>query len=143
MDETRTGAAARGGEGHGIDLDPARRPGVPRMHDPRPLPNALYPPEHQRSDATVFMHGRPHKTFPPVFGTSVPPAGVSGRVRRAAYRYPDHHMRHWTMLLLADRIDVWEHRALRLLRVAAPALGALALAGGLRALRLRRSWAAT
>ena len=140
MDETRTGAGARSGEAHGIDLDPARRPGVPRMHEPRPLPNTIYPPEPQRSDATVFMHGRPHKTFPPVFGTSVPPAGVSGRIRRAAYRHPDHHMRHWTMLLFADRVDVWEHRARGLLRIAAPALGAVALVAGLRALRRRAAF---
>ena len=82
-----------------------------RMQDPKPLPNTHFPPARQRSDVKVFMHGRPNKTFPPVFGTDAPPQGLSGRIREAAYRYPDHHMRHWTMLLFADRVDSWEHRA--------------------------------
>jgi hypothetical protein len=97
-------------EGAGMDLDPSRRPGVPRMHDPQPLPNSRFPPARQQSDVKVFMHGRRNKQFPPVFGTDAPPKGLSGKIREAAYRYPDHYMRHWTMLLFADRVDSWEHR---------------------------------
>jgi hypothetical protein len=70
--------------------------------------------------------------MPPVFGTAVPLHGLSGLVRRAAYRYPDHMMRHWTMLLFADRVDFWSRRARRVVRVALPALALLAL--GARAL---------
>ena len=104
------------------------------MHAPERLPNVRYPPEQQQSRTTVFMHGRPHKTFTPVFGTAVPPKGVSGLVRAAAYRYPDHHMRHWTLLLLADRVDAWEHRAAKALKLAAPALVAIvAVRAGIRA----------
>jgi hypothetical protein len=120
-----------------MDLDPARRPGVPRMHKPRPLPNTIYPPERQLSRVKVFMHGRPHKTCPPVFGTAVPPRGLSGRVRKAAYRWPDHYMRHWTLLLLADRVDLWEHRARRVLRAAAPALALVVLGLAVRSLGRR------
>jgi hypothetical protein len=106
----------------GIDLDPSRRPGVPRERRPEPWPHSKFPPARQRGLPTSFMHGRPNKKMPPVFGTAVPPRGVSGRLRAAAYRYPDHVARHWVMLLLADRVDSWEHRAGRLLRVALPAL---------------------
>jgi len=136
MHETTTeqGRARGAGQAIGVDLDPARRPGVPRMHAPERLPHTRFPPEQQQSRTTVFMHRRPHKSFPPVFGTAVPPKGVSGLVRRAAYRYPDHHMRHWTMLLLADRVDAWEHRARKALKLAAPALGAIfAVRAGIRA----------
>src|SRR5690606_34863400 len=98
----------------GIDLDPARRPGVPRLHAPEPLPNATYPPDRQPGQPSVWKHAREHKPFPPVFGTAVPAAGVSGLVRKAAFRHPDHLARHWTLLLLADRIDAWEHRARKL-----------------------------
>jgi hypothetical protein len=66
--------------------------------------------------------------MPPVYGTAVPLRGISGMVRAAAYRYPDHVMRHWSMLLLADRIDGWELRTRRVLRVALPLL-ALGWAG--------------
>jgi hypothetical protein len=141
MDQTHvTQPTGRGAGQHvGIDLDPSRRPGVPgmRMDDPRPLPNTRYPPERQRSDVTVFKHGRPHKDFPPVFGTAVPPKGLSGLVRRAAYHYPDHVMRHWTMLLFADRVDAWEHRLGKLAKVATPALALVAAGSLLRGL-LRR-----
>jgi hypothetical protein len=112
----------------GIDLDPARRPGVPRLHAPEPLPNARLPVERQQTGSSVWKHNRPHKPFPPVFGTAVPPSGLSGGVRKAAFAYPDHFTRHWTMLLLADRVDLWEHRARRFLPLAAPAF-AIAVAG--------------
>jgi hypothetical protein len=44
----------------------------------------------------------------PVFGTAQPPRGVSGALRRRAYTIPEHHARHWVMLILADRVDVVE-----------------------------------
>ncbi|GEJ56017.1 hypothetical protein [Anaeromyxobacter diazotrophicus] len=127
--------------GAGIDLDPARRPGVPRLHAPRPLPNAHGPPTRQESQVTVFMHGRPHKDFPPVFGTAVPPSGLSGLLRRAAYRYPDHWMRHWTVLLFADRVDAWEHRLRRSLPVVLPALLVIGAGAAWKALSRRAAWA--
>lgn len=143
MEETTTGSvpSPRGGRPRvrddiperGFDLDPARRPGVPRLHAPEPLPNARYPVDRQQGRASVWKHARPGKPFPPVFGTAVPPAGLSGLVRKGAFAYPDHFVRHWTLLLLADRVDVWEHRARKLLPLAVPAL-AIAVA----ALRLSR-----
>ena len=66
--------------------------------------------------------------MPPVYGTAQPPHGLSGRLREVAYRYPDHVMRHWTMLLLADRVDVWERRVRAVLPLALP-LVALGIAG--------------
>jgi hypothetical protein len=101
---------------------------VPRLHAPEPLPNARLPVERQQTGSSVWKHNRPHKPFPPVFGTAVPPSGLSGGVRKAAFAYPDHFTRHWTMLLLADRVDLWEHRARRFLPLAAPAF-AIAVAG--------------
>jgi hypothetical protein len=59
-------------------------------------------------------------------------------VRRTAYRYPDHLVRHWTLLLLADRVDLWEHRTARALRAAAPVVGLVALGLAVRALGRRR-----
>jgi hypothetical protein len=70
--------------------------------------------------------------MPPVFGTAEPPAGLSGLVRRWAYRYPDHCPRHWLLLLLGDRIDSWTHRARRALPFA------LAMGAGLFWLRRQR-----
>jgi len=41
-----------------------------------------------------------------VFGTSTPPAGVSGAIRRHAYKYSEATATHWMTLILADRVDV-------------------------------------
>jgi hypothetical protein len=107
----------------GIDLDPSRRPGVPRERQPASWPNTRYPPSRQQTAPSVPKHGRPGKRMPPVYGTAVPLHGLSGLVRKTAYRYPDHWARHWTLLLFADRVDSWERRTRRLARVALPLLG--------------------
>ncbi|RYZ42268.1 MAG: hypothetical protein EOO71_08640 [Myxococcaceae bacterium] len=114
--------------GLAVDLDPSQRPGVPMETVPRPLAGARASIEHQLADVPVFKHaGR--KQMPPVFGTAQPPAGLSGLLRKAAYGKPDHVPSHWMLLLLADRVDVWEHRLRRALPWAAPA--AVALTAGL------------
>jgi hypothetical protein len=100
MDQTRI-------PGWGVDRDPARRPGVP-MERRATMVGAAPPPEQPATEPVVKSASR--ETMTPVFGTSIPPRGLSGVLRRAAYRIPDHKPRHWMLLLLADRIDVWEGR---------------------------------
>jgi hypothetical protein len=130
MERTNELAGGRGGPDAGVDLDPARRPGVPRERKPEPWPNSR--PEgqitHMTARPSAPKHHRRGKPMPPVYGTAVPLSGLSGLIRRAAYRYPDHMMRHWTMLLFADRVDAWGHRAWKISKVAGPA-ALLLLAG--------------
>jgi hypothetical protein len=64
--------------------------------------------------------------MPPVFGTAVPPRGLSGAIRLLAYRLPDHYPSHWFLLMIGDRVDSWGYRVRRLLPVALP-LAALGL----------------
>ena len=49
----------------------------------------------------------------PVFGDTIPPGGLSGIIRRIGYKYPEHHAARWMIVLLGDRVDVWEGRAKR------------------------------
>ncbi|MCP2046519.1 UNVERIFIED_ORG: hypothetical protein J3D58_000591 [Paenarthrobacter nicotinovorans] len=45
----------------------------------------------------------------PVFGTSTPPKGISGAMRKYAYRkYSEGRAAHWLVLIAADRVDAWE-----------------------------------
>jgi hypothetical protein len=111
-----------------FDLDPARRPGVPMHRPPQPWPNSRFPPARMQARPASLLHGRPHKQMPPVYSTAVPPRGVSGALRRAAYRIPDHDPNHWVMLLLADRVDAWGARGWKLVRAVAP-LALVAFAG--------------
>lgn len=119
--------------GHGADADPSSRPGIPREREPRPVPDALAP-SPQGSDVTVYV-GRADHTLTPVYGTAQPPKGLSGALRRVAYRYPTHLTRHWLLLLLADRLDVVEHRVRRPGGLASVAIAAVGLALAARALR--------
>jgi hypothetical protein len=115
----------------GVDLDRASRPGVPRERPPESWPNTRFPPTRQHGKPASPAHGRPGKDLPPVFGTAVPLAGLSGLVRRLGYRYPDHYPRHWLLELLGDRVDAWNHRLRRL----AP----WAMAAGLAVFLVRRA----
>lgn len=124
------------GEAKGVDLELSRRPGYSALRGIRPFPHAKWPVAQQHRRVKVFMHGRPNKTFPPVFGTDVPPRGLSGAIRAYAYRYPDHMMRHHMVRLFADRVDSWEYHAKKLLPVLIPALASAAFVRFLRARRL-------
>jgi hypothetical protein len=112
-----------------VDLDRSNRPGVPKERPPQPWPNSRFPPERMHAAPAAPKHGRPNKPMPPVYGTAVPPRGLSGSIRKLAYRYPDHYVRHWQLLLLGDRVDSWETRAKRYLPVVLPvaALGYVAM----------------
>jgi hypothetical protein len=99
-----------------VDLDPCKRPGVPMERLPHPEPGALSPIPPQQSGVRVFHSPMPGGV-PPVFGTAQPPKWLSGRIRALAYRYPDHWARNWELLMLADRVDVWEHRGRKILRL--------------------------
>jgi hypothetical protein len=68
----------------------------------------------------------PTRTLTPVYATPIPPRGISGMIRVAAYRVPEYRPRRWMMLMLADRIDVLEHNLPRT-GLLLGGLGALAL----------------
>jgi hypothetical protein len=116
-------------KGWASDLDPRRRPGVPMEETPHPRPGAQTPVEPQRTDAQVIHKHEGLPKMPPVFGTAIPPKGLSGVLRKVAYSYPDHWVRHWMVLLVADRVDVWEHRLRRGLPAALGVAAVLALGG--------------
>ena len=102
--------------GWGVDLDPADRPSVPRERfDPAGTGAHWDFPERQ---AQQWPRERSieHKFLPPVFGTTCPPRGLSGRIRRHAYaRYSEARAAHWLLLLAADRVDALEHHTKSLL----------------------------
>lgn len=103
-----------------VDRDRSRRPGVPKERRPEPWPNSRATPARMTAPPSAPMHGRPGKQLPPVYGTAVPLRGLSGLIRRMAYRLPDHTVNHWTLLLLGDRVQSWGVRARRGLWIVAP-----------------------
>jgi len=100
------------------------------------------PPLDRQEARGPILIGVEIEHLTPVFGTAQPPRGLSGVLRRAAYGIPEHKAGRWMMLLAADRVDVWESRAVRKPwltgLLAASALGAAGLFLARRRPLLRR-----
>ena len=94
--------------GWGSDLEPARRPGVPRDAAPDIGPETLYPPIPRQVPRGKIHKSTEHGKLPPVFGTSCPPSGLSGRMRDFAYHYSEGRMLRWLTLMAADRVNMIE-----------------------------------
>ena len=100
---------ARSVVGWGVDADPRNDPTYPyrdRSQD-EGLANNWQRPPQQRSDVEV-LQSIEHVRTPAVFGTSTPPSGLSGMIRRLAFRWSESNWLHWLMLLGADRINMVE-----------------------------------
>jgi len=54
----------------------------------------------------------------PVYSTAVPTRGLSGAIRSWAYGIADYRARRGLLLMVADRIDVLEHRPTKLVKAA-------------------------
>jgi hypothetical protein len=94
--------------GWGADLDPKARPAVPMERTPPRLPHVPWDaPEAQAQTVKVF-HSTERPGLTPVFGSTVPPSGLSGMIRAGAFRFSENDLRHWLMLLFADRVNVVE-----------------------------------
>jgi hypothetical protein len=106
--EARRREPPEGIHGWGADLDPADRPAVPKERTPPRLPHAHREPLEAQPRHVKVFHSTERPGLTPVFGTSVPPSGVSGLIRGAAFRYSENDLRHWLMLLFADRVNVVE-----------------------------------
>ena len=93
--------------GWGVDLDPKDRPSVPREQLVDPKENGAHWefPERQ-PEKWPRERSIEHKFLTPVFGTSCPPKGLSGVIRKYAYKkYSEGRAAHWLLLIAADRVD--------------------------------------
>jgi hypothetical protein len=96
--------------GWGADLDPADRPSVPRERFDLSATGAHWEVPDQQPEHWPRERSIEHQRLTPVFGTSAPPRGVSGAIRRLAYaRYSEGRAAHWLLLLAADRVDAKEN----------------------------------
>jgi hypothetical protein len=91
----------------------SNRPGVPMYGRAGTHAAIGKPPLEQQEPTVPVLVGVDVGRLTPVFGTAQPPRGLSGLIRRAAYRRPEHEASRWMLLLLGDRVDVWESRLRR------------------------------
>ncbi|WP_193045822.1 hypothetical protein [Mycolicibacterium baixiangningiae] len=94
--------------GWGADLDPADRPSVPKLKFLETGAHWEFPerqPQKWPRERSIE-----HGMLTPVFGTSAPPRGLSGAIRKYSYaKHSEAKAAHWLLLLLADRVDAVEH----------------------------------
>ncbi len=95
--------------GWGVDADPENDPTYPmrdRSHESKGGMDWLVPVP--QSTGVEILQSVEHVKRPSVVGTSTPPRGLSGAIRRAAFKYSESQWAHWLMLIFADRVNVVE-----------------------------------
>ena len=95
--------------GWGVDADPENDPTYPMRHTNDQQSRGLnwVRPVQQKPHVEILCSIE-HKRLPSVVGTSTPPSGVSGMIRRWAFQRSESDWWHWLMLMGADRINVIE-----------------------------------
>ena len=95
--------------GQGVDADPNNDPTYPMKHrtDGEHAGYAWERPQQQPISVEV-LHSNERPDVTAVFGTSTPPSGPSGAIRRLAFKYSESSYGHWLPLMLADRVGVVE-----------------------------------
>lgn len=96
-------------KGWGIDIDPENEPTYPikKYTGDDHAQSRWERPSLQPIDVEV-LHSNERPNVSAVFGNTLPPKGLSGAVRRFAFKYSENRYRHWLPLILADRIDMVE-----------------------------------
>jgi hypothetical protein len=96
--------------GWGADLDPKNRPSVPKLRFDPDFAGAHWEFPERQPEKWPRERSVEHKFLTPVFGTSCPPRGVSGAIRKFAYKkYSEGRAAHWLLLMAADRVDAGEN----------------------------------
>lgn len=107
--ENRRGGDHSHIKGWGVDADPLNDPTYPikkRTDAEHRGYSWERPPQQPQNIEVLKSVERPNITA--VFGTAMPPKGLSGKIRREAFKYSESSYGRWLPLVLADRIGVFE-----------------------------------
>ncbi|MBK0402774.1 hypothetical protein I5M27_07235 [Adhaeribacter sp. BT258] len=96
-------------KGWGIDADPKNDPTYP-MKNRLNLEQTGYSWDRPtlQAETVEVLHSNERPNLTAVFGTALPPSGLSGMIRRWAFNYSENEYRHWLPLIIADRVNVVE-----------------------------------
>ncbi len=96
-------------EGWGIDADPENEPTYPmKKYTGADHDRLNYERTTQQPIDIEVLHSNERPEITRVFGTSTPPSGLSGMLRRYAFRFSEGSSGHWLTLIMADRVNVVE-----------------------------------
>ena len=94
--------------GWGADLDPADRPSYPKLRYAPDATGAHWDFPERQPGGEGRERSIEHAFVTPVFCTAQPLSGVSGAVRRLAYRrFSEGRLAHWALLIAGDRVEAW------------------------------------
>ena len=95
--------------GWGVDSNPDNDPTYPmRDRSKEDGPGMAWSRPPLQTPHVEILRSIEHNRLPAVLGTSTPPSGFSGVIRRVAFRYSESQWAHWLMLMAADRVNVVE-----------------------------------
>jgi hypothetical protein len=96
-------------KGWGIDANPMDVPAYPMKHrTENDNKGMIWQRPSQQVPTVEVLHSNERPTLSAVFGTPNPPTGLSGEIRRFAFKYSESKIQHWIALLIADRINMFE-----------------------------------
>ena len=96
-------------KGWGIDANPDDHPNWPMKKYNGDDHNRLnWERPAQQPHTVEILHSNERPSLPAVYGTTVPPSGLSGQIRRKAFEKSESEYGHWLPLLIADRVNVVE-----------------------------------
>lgn len=95
--------------GWGMDADPDNDPTYPMKHwNGADHERIHYEKAPQQPQNIEILQSIERPAITRVFGTSTPPSGLSGSIRRVAFKHSEGKATHWMTLILADRVNVVE-----------------------------------
>jgi hypothetical protein len=95
--------------GWGYDANPDNNPTYPMKNRTGADYQRLdYERVSQQPVGMEVLHSNERPGITRVFGTSSPPSGLSGVLRRYAFKFSEGSSGHWLTLMLADRVNVVE-----------------------------------
>lgn len=94
--------------GWGVDADPVNNPTYPYRDRSKDDHSGTWQRPARQQSRVEILQSIEHKQRPAVVGTSTPPSGLSGALRRLAFRKSESNLLHWMLLLGADRVNMVE-----------------------------------
>ena len=96
-------------KGWGLDVDPENDPTYPmKRRTGAEQRGYTWERPTQQPETVEVLRSNERPNLSAVFGTSTPPRGLSGALRRHAFRHNESNYGHWLPLMAADRIGVVE-----------------------------------
>ena len=95
--------------GWAVDANPENDPTYPmKRHTKIEHDGYSWDRPPQQEPEVEVLHSTERPNLAATFGETVPPAGLSGAIRRAAFTYSENSYGHWVPLMLADRVQMVE-----------------------------------